>query len=1224
MVTFIIAKANFDISARVRSELVSLLDSGADKRNIVYIVPEQFEYETEKAVYRILDDKGLLSRFDEVKITTFSSLSGEILEKSGETRLPADDIVKSIVMHKTVNDNKTALSALGKIASRSGFCEKMVQTVSMFKIAGLTARDLEESLPNFELDGNGNSPVVRKLSEVGMLYGQYEELIADYIDRLDITSMAADIVAKSDFSDYDGVSVFVDCFNDFTSDQLLFLRRVIGKAENVTFGFAAELDSNREVFRTPIEQINRLKQQAVEDNCEIRTVTDDIADRMSENSSLRELSERLFRTGRSAVELGDSAELVSAPSVYEETEYIAARIRRLVSEKGMRYREIAVLCTDAKAYGKYVESAFARYDIPVFTDAPEPILYQPLINAVIAALNVLRDFNVDTVLSCVKTGFFSKFDAEKDERVGLSAKDIDIFESYVYEWALETPHLKKPFTFKNNRLERDLDMEQAEEIRAGVVQPLLDLRRKLPKGTGTIDGAELTELLYKLLTDDIGVQRALFTRCMNEDGEGLNSEMVALYQRLWNSLIGIFDSLHKELSGVPITLDDYYRLFRDICSTTSLAKPPQFVDCVLVGDIDRTRADNIKAAFIVGATYEGFPTPAPQSGIFSQYETELLRDNITHFGERCLKSVREQYYLSLYRAYKAVSLPSEFLCVSCPQCDASGEAVQRSDVINGILGTFPDAKIIKTSELGSKFYCRTEKAAKARYALGLNRGGRDNAVLKKALEKNGNADFTEMLDDIRRSRAVRTTEESDFSGSHHISGKTARRLMSDYIGATAVEKLSACKFNYFCRYGLGIDEKSPRSFNNAKRGDAIHFVLENVLREYSGDPDSFFRLTRAELYALSRKYLAEYCRLETNNEFSDDKRTQFLFNNIANSSADVLITVQAEFFARRYRPKFFELDIAGGDERKYIIDNEQSEPSAIPPAELYSENESGRTDEPKAAEESGRYIEAKPLIIRLENGIEVTVIGRIDRVDMFTERDENGGMDKVYVRVVDYKSSVREFDLNNTLHGSNLQMLLYLFALCDANKDNPTLTLCPGGVSYAPSKNTGAVEEELSPYRMLAMNYHPNELLISDDVTRRDIDGYLEFVLEKISSEGGLDEKTAEAIKKTFTPNALNMADAESFDKLRGDVLAAVGKELNALFDGDVSALPLVCTETRRDVNGKGENKRKDPCEYCRFGDICGNAGKNAVMVEKARAYGTKTNPEWDNPYIKGEEGGNE
>ncbi|MBD5129542.1 MAG: hypothetical protein HDT43_06420, partial [Ruminococcaceae bacterium] len=995
MVTFIIAKANFDISARVRSELVSLLESGG-KKNIVYIVPEQFEYETEKAVYGILDDKGLLSRFEEVRITTFSALSWEILEKSGETRLPADDIVKSIVMHKTVNDNKTALSALGKIARRPGFCEKMVQTVSMFKTAGITARDLEET--NFELDKN--SPLVRKLSEVGMLYGQYEELISDYIDRLDITGLAADIIAKSDFTDYDNASVFVDCFNDFTSDQLLFLRRIIGKAENVTFGFAAEPDSGREVFRTPIEQINRLKRQAEEDGCGIRTITDGIPDRMS--VQMRELSERLFTTGRSAV-VGDGVELVSAPSVYEEVEYAAARIRSLVSEKGWRYREIAVLCTDAKVYGKYVESAFARYDIPVFTDSPEPILYQPLINAVIAALNALRDFGVDTVLSCVKTGFFSKYDEEKGERVGLSAKDIDVFESYVYEWALETPHLKKPFTFKNNRLEKDIDMEQAEEIRKGVVQPLLDLRRKIPKGT--IDGAELTELLYKFLTDDMGVQRALFSRCMNEDGEGLNSEMVALYQRLWNSLIEILDSLHKELGGVPVSLDDYYRLFRDICSAATLAKPPQFVDCVLVGDIDRTRADNIKAAFIIGATYESFPTPAPQSGIFSQYETELLRGNITHFGERCLKSAREQYYLSLYRAYKAVSLPSEFLCVSCPQCDASGEAVQRSDVIGGILGIFPGAKIIRTSELGNKFYCRTEKAAKSRYALGLSRGGRENAVLKKALEKNGNADFTAMLDDIRRSRKVRTTEQSDFSGCHHISAKTARRLMPDYIGATAIEKLSACKFGYFCRYGLGIEEKSPRSFNTAKRGDAIHFVLEHVLSDYSGDPDSFFKLTRPELYALSRKYLAEYCRSETANEFSDDKRAEFLFNNIANSSADVLITLQAEFFARKYRPKFFELDITD-EEPKYIIDNE-GEPSAIPPAELYSESGCSRTDEPKAAEESKRYIKTKPLVIRLENGIEVTVIGRIDRVDMFSEED------KVYVRVVDYKSSVREFDLNN-------------------------------------------------------------------------------------------------------------------------------------------------------------------------------------------------------------------
>ncbi|MDE7361208.1 MAG: PD-(D/E)XK nuclease family protein, partial [Oscillospiraceae bacterium] len=456
-------------------------------------------------------------------------------------------------------------------------------------------------------------------------------------------------------------------------------------------------------------------------------------------------------------------------------------------------------------------------------------------------------------------------------------------------------------------------------------------------------------------------------------------------------------------------------------------------------------------------------------------------------------------------------------------------------------------------------------------------------------------------------------KDNNFSGRHRIAAKTARMLLPNYIGATAVEQLSACKFGYFCRYGLGIAEKSRRDFNMAKRGDAIHFVLENVLRDYGGDPDGFFKLTRAELYALSRQQLAEYCRLETTNEFADDRRTEYLFNNIANSAADVLITVQAEFFARRYRPKFFELDITDG-EPKYIIDNERPAAADIPPAELFTD-ETAKPDAPARAAESARYIKTAPLVIKLENGIEVTVIGRIDRVDMFAEDG-----DKVYVRVVDYKSSVREFDLNNTLHGSNLQMLLYLFALCDANKDNPTLKLCPGGVSYAPSRNTGAVDEELSPYRMLAMNYHPNELLISDETTRIDLDGYLNFVLEKISSEGELDEKTAEKIKKAFLPNALNQADAECFDKLRGDLLAAVGGELSKLFDGDVSALPLVCTEAHCDVNGKTTKKTKNPCEYCRFADVCGNAGANAVKVEKARAYGTKTEPEWQNPYI-GKEG---
>lgn len=1192
MVKFIVGKANCDISARVRGELVSLLKSGEKRRNIVYIVPDQFESETEKAVYGSLKKERLLERSSEVRVLTFSALSSGILRESGETRGFADDVIKIIAMRRAVNDNKSALSSLSKIASKAGFCEKMVQTVSVFKTAGITPRDLEKSLENMELDDdklNRGSPVVKKLAEAGMLYGHYEALLSDYIDSLDVTGMAADIIEKPSCETFDGACVFVDCFNDFTSSQLRFLCNVIGKAELCALGFAAEIDSEKDVFFTARAQISRLRSHAAQIGCEAEMITDGIPDRMAEGSPLRELSKRIFGTEKSAVPLGESCELVSAASVYEEMDYVAAKIKTLVSEKGMRYRDIAVLCTDAGVYGKYAESAFKKYDIPLFMDVREPILYQPLINTVISLLNVLRDFSADTVLSYIKTGFLSKPDNEKNKRVGLTDKDVDVFESYIYEWALEAEHLKKPFTCKNSRVETDLNMLQAEEIRAAVVQPVLELQKKLPKRSDVIDGAELTEMLYNFLTDDIGISRALFARCTDENN-GLNGETVAYYQRLWNSLIGIFNSLYEQLKGANITLEDYYRLFRDICAGATLASPPQFIDCVLVGDIDRTRADNIKAAFIVGADYEAFPTPAPKTGIFSQYETELIRENITHLGERCLKSVKEQYCLSLYRAYRAVSLPTEYLCISCPERSASGEETQRSDVITGITALFPGTEIIKAGSMDDRFYCRSVKAAKMRYAFSEN-----DLVLRKALEDNGCADFTEKLDEIRGARRR-------FTGKHTVSEATAKRLFSRRIGATAIEKLNLCRFEYFCQKGLGIEPRQQRSFNRSKRGDAVHYVLEKVLREYSGDTDKFIALERGELFALSRKYLSEYCARETNNDFSDDERTRFLFGNIANSAADVLITLQTEFYSRSYRPKFFELDISDQNNPKPIIDNERRRSDAPPEAALYSERTEALPEKPSGCVNGAFAINTRPLTVTLDNGLEITIGGRIDRVDMFSEEGEKN---KIHVRVADYKSSVKSFDLNNARSGINIQMLLYLFALCDANKDDPDIELLPGGVSYVPSKNSGAPEEELPAYRLLTMSYHPNEMFVNDKATKEDLEKYANFIIEKIRAEGA-DEKTLEKIREAVTPNSRNSVDAEFFDRLRDDCMKTVKNNLEAIFGGDVSALPLSYRETNFGLKGAAASE-KLACDYCEFSGICGNAGKVAAEPEK----------DWENPYLR-------
>ena len=1299
MIKFIVGKADRNISAAVRGELISLLENSKAKQKIIFIVPDQFEYETEKSVYRILEEKALLTRFYEINITTFTRLCHEILEECGEHRPFADDIVKNIVMHKTVSENKSGLAALNKVASRPGFCGKMVKTVSALKTSGITARDLELSLDALaQLDKklSAEQPIIKKLYETNTLYTDYERRLSGYVDKLDVTAMAADNVEKAKCGTFENASVFVDCFNDFTQSQLHFLECVIRRAENVTFGFTAQLHSDCDVFRTANVHIDRLRQCALEAGLSVEFVTEGIEGRFAENSPLGGLSRHLFQTAKNRDPLGDSCELVTARGVYEELDYAAAKIKELTIDRKMRYNEIAVLCTDVGTYGKYVENVFKKYEIPIFLDTPEPILYQPLIGLVSAILNALADYSVDTVLSCVKTKFFSKpktelddddlpedFEDENDEENGeqltlfdvfgeaaadmrsvdeknekyitLSSKDVDEFENYVYEWDLKTSHLKKPFSFKNKRTENDLGQRTAELVRQAVAVPLWELRKRLTKNGKTINGKEITEQLYDFLVNKVGMRRAIFKRCKNDRNTALDAEKVALYQRLWNSLIDIFDKLHAELSDTNVTLAEYGDLFREICASTKLADPPQFIDCVLVGDIDRTRADNIKAAFIVGASYEAFPTPASESGIFSQYEIELIYDKIVHIEgnaanadvspyletlahigennkrEYCLKSVKEQYYLSLYRAYRAVTLPTEYLCISCPKTDVSGGALVLSDVFGEIISTFKDTQVIGAESRGNEFYCRTPKAAKMRYAMELNGQSAENRILRKVLESE-DGEFVKALDEIREIRRDKSVGSGgDFSGKHTLNAKTAGLLFPRSMGATSIEKLNKCKFNYFCEYGLKIDERNKRSFTRSKRGEAMHFIFENILKEYCADMNAFFALKRSELLALAKKYLAEYRELETNNDDTEDRRTEYLFNNIANSATDVLITMQTELFARRYRPKFFELNILSDPENsEHVIINNEDPPTAEPPAaELFSgEETSPAAPSASPADENAPYLITAPFAIKLEDGSEVTVQGIIDRVDMFGAGVGESGKPTAYIRVVDYKSSAHTFDLRNAQNGINIQMLLYLFALQSANADNPTLELHPGGVNYIPSNNNGASEETLSPYRLLAMNYHESGLFIKDDVTAKDLSNYQEVIFKKFESDSSIDPKDLEKIKSSFEPKEQNLAEAKYFDDLRRDVMRKITENLDAVFGGTVDALPTTYYETVIKPDGGEKSKFRDPCEYCRFKDICRNAGKNVNKLEKTKLKPKTVKKDddrtfWENKYISKEEKGN-
>ena len=81
----------------------------------------------------------------------------------------------------------------------------------------------------------------------------------------------------------------------------------------------------------------------------------------------------------------------------------------------------------------------------------------------------------------------------------------------------------------------------------------------------------------------------------------------------------------------------------------------------------------------------------------------------------------------------------------------------------------------------------------------------------------------------------------------------------------------------------------------------------------------------------------------------------------------------------------------------------------------------------------------KPITYTLKNGKEIKLVGKIDRIDVF--KGENFD----FLRIIDYKSSKRDIDLNQVYAGLQLQLFVYMNAILSSNKERYK----PAGLFYS-------------------------------------------------------------------------------------------------------------------------------------------------------------------------------
>ena len=196
----------------------------------------------------------------------------------------------------------------------------------------------------------------------------------------------------------------------------------------------------------------------------------------------------------------------------------------------------------------------------------------------------------------------------------------------------------------------------------------------------------------------------------------------------------------------------------------------------------------------------------------------------------------------------------------------------------------------------------------------------------------------------------------------------------------------------------------------------------------------------------------------------------------------------------------------------------------------------------------------------LENGKRIEIIGKIDRID--TAQGEDGK----YLRIIDYKSSAKNIDLNEVYAGLQIQLLTYLDAACKEED------LMPAGILYFSMleqmiKADKRMEQEEIEEKIRA-NFKMKGLILADVKVVKLHDKNLEkgasaLVPAYIDKEGNLSEKKTSGVT------------AEQFASLQKYMYTVIKQISKEILGGNIDLKPYY-------------KDKKTPCKYCDYKSICG------------------------------------
>lgn len=356
-------------------------------------------------------------------------------------------------------------------------------------------------------------------------------------------------------------------------------------------------------------------------------------------------------------------------------------------------------------------------------------------------------------------------------------------------------------------------------------------------------------------------------------------------------------------------------------------------------------------------------------------------------------------------------------------------------------------------------------------------------------------------------------EEESSTLNEQIDPLLARAIFGDKIklSKSAISKFLECPYKYWCENVLNLRENKMSGMNSADIGTYVHFLLEKIINKQKSSSGELIYLTPDEVFKEANKISEDYI---SSIGFIPSPSMLYEISRYRNIACAMLNEIFNEFKTSSFKIASTEQHIS------------ESGYNTLKPMEIKVDVEENFT--PK-----------------------VMLMGNVDRID--TYENKNG----IYVRIVDYKTSSNDFNLDKISEGHELQLPIYLFTVASEENKNAQI--------FKNKEN-----KQIFPASAVFLSANENNMIIKAERS-----GFIlsdDDVMKAASSE--LDPKIL-GLKKQKSKISENCVSYEKMDEIKDTLITKVKDVAYDMYNGKARRTPS-----------------SDACQYCKIRASCPVAAK--------------------------------